>query len=294
MDQLNSVLILGAPKSGKMTAAMYIAGKADLIGDDISHSGYIMKANLNTKYFNLEISLLIDEFPEDGQDIKELTTEQKLAGFNKWYTEFCEDEVQELREVIEGIILCIDLENDSLDYIEGVLDILDDVIDAIGDSWEGFVVVVGMKCVTKDKNHTDQIDDIVSLHGWEFINYIEDGKNEFNEKVGKQRLTEIFESHSWSNIDVKPKKKTAENYEKSKMDQAKDMTSGLLSQDWYGGEELDGFDDLQRSTPANGADFDLSEVFRKLQVAKGNMEGMSESEKKKYASDAVQDILNFI
>lgn len=327
----NYVLVLGAPKSGKFTVSKHIAGVDDFLGENICHSGHIVKAKIDNKYFQLEISLLIDEFPEDGRD-NPCSWEEKLDGFEKWYHEFCSEEFEELREVIEGIVFCFDMNQDPIEYVEGILDILDDMRDAMGDMWEGFMVVVGSNKAQPDL--IEQFDDNVGLHAMEFIDFNQVGTNQYQEKIGKHRLTEIFHSHKWKNLDLKP-----QNYERNKLDKLNEMTEGLLSEHSNGnqsspdgdtgevhscgvqngkqhsedacGTKLEneqqynegawgtGLEDEQQYNEdadvlKQNANFDLSTIFEKLKLAKGNMEGMNEQQKQTYATNVIKEIIDFI
>lgn len=286
----NYVLVLGAPKSGKFTVAKHIAQVGELVGENISHSGYIMKAKVETKYFTLELSLLIDEFPEDGRE-RTCSDDEKVDGFGKWYQEFASDECEELRNAVEGIVFCVDVEG-SLEYVEGVLDILDDIRETLGDSWEGFIVVVGKNGKVEEK--VEDVEDAVILHAMEFINFSESGINQYKEKVGKDRLLEVFESHQWANLAMKKH----DDYDQNKRDKLAEMTEGLLDKEKD--NEKDQYDNEQDEPQGKfniskqNANLDITEIFEKMKLAKSNMEGMNEQQKQVYANKMIKEIIDFI
>ncbi|EDK46214.1 hypothetical protein LELG_04395 [Lodderomyces elongisporus NRRL YB-4239] len=235
----NHILVLGPPNSGKLRIVDAITQREnESIAFDTernSHSGIIEKTRIITKYYDIDLNIFIDEFPEERlvkkeylqqlqkqqeqpqhiqqsekieregtEEIKEMhviSDDEKLRLFKAWSKLFGDDSMSELRTVLNGVIFTINATLDGLEYIEQALDILDILRAQLND--DSFcVVVASVPCGAQPLNQKmEEIEDLVMSHAIEFINLQATGKNEFGEKQGKERVREVMESHDWPNID---------------------------------------------------------------------------------------------
>lgn len=309
----NHVLILGAPRSGKIRLAQEVlshyGGNMEYVSG--SHSGVIERCTVSTKYYSMQLCMLIDEFtkdelskderntstnsPEESTSSKEPNGESKdslsdpgisepcdlndLEGLEKWLNEFKSEECEELREVIDGIFLCIDLETQTMSYIELFIGKCANIRELVrGGSFDLFVCVVD----ASKKADTLEAEDVAIANGYEYIKMCESGKNEFSELLGKDRLIELLEAHEWLSIDKNTR--TDLHYEENKLNKLGPMVQGLLEVE----------DDTPGSEPKIDTTMDLDVVFRKLQLAKENAEGMDPEQKDAYTKKVILEIIDYI
>lgn len=266
----NHVLILGYPKTGKIRIADWILSGEKL--EDLnaySHSGLIVKTRLKTNYYLTDLNLLIDEFPSERSNM----VNDDLAKFDElklWYDEFRTPECKELREVLDGFIFTINLDSDSSAYISRCLSLISELKDFLSSEGDNDIFVV-ISAISEQIVPFEEIEDVAISNGLEFLYFNESGTNEFKEKIGKDRIIEILETHEWRNIEP-----TNNDYEKHKMEKLSDMTTKLIE-------------------PENGSRMDFTTVLDKLQVAKGKADSISDvNEKKKYAQTIIDEIIDYI
>ncbi|KAG7664516.1 IRC6 [[Candida] subhashii] len=286
----NHILVLGSPNSGKVRIAQLISQDQDFdyhdVSEDNSHSGIIVKTSLSTKYYSIDLNILIDEYPESRDDLSEhFTDETKLADLHEWYDEFISEDYQELRDALDGIIFTVNLEQDSPELITKAMEIISDIRNAMAghddddnsDGWLGFVAVVGTPLIQSNqevsKEILDEIEDVVISNGFEFINFAEEGMNEYREKRGKDRIIELLETHEWSNMELKKN----DHYKENKLNKIEEMKVGLL----------------EKEGPSDDDD-EIDKIFEKLTIAKHHIHSLPQDQKEKYANDVVEEIIDFI
>mmetsp|Transcript_5450 Transcript_5450/g.6344 ORF Transcript_5450/g.6344 Transcript_5450/m.6344 type:complete len:284 (+) Transcript_5450:31-882(+) len=280
----NHVLVLGAPNTGKLRICELISSrKLDFTSvDSKSHSGLIFKTDLSTKYYSLRLNLLVDEYPQQRNSLEcnseeEEEEEAKINALKIWREEFLSDSYQELRQAIDGLIFCIRIDQDSLKYIEESLAVFSDIRDKlIEDRGDGlFSVVVGD---SNTRKINEEVEDLVTPFGFEYVNLFEQGQDEFRDKIGLDRLLEIIETNEWSQMDLKKGKDHAYN-EKKRNDMGY-MTQGLL--------------DDQVGEETKSKQIDLEDVLMKVQEAKKNAKDMEDEQKEAYTNKIIKDIIDFI
>ncbi|EGW35532.1 uncharacterized protein SPAPADRAFT_58759 [Spathaspora passalidarum NRRL Y-27907] len=268
----NHLLILGPPNSGKLRIAKTIAQdyEAGEYEPDQSHSGIIIKTSVITKYYEMKLTIMIDEYLEKSHGAND-----KLAELSKWYEDFQSDDCEELREVIDGFIFTVNMASDSVEYIEMAMDVLATIRQSLGGhDWKGFICVVGSSPNDEpiDEDLVELIEDAAITSGFEFINLQSEGVNEYKEKQGKDRIKELIECHEWSNMDMLTDK--PDRYEKSKLDKLESMTVGLLDE--------------------HKQDMELEEIFNKLSVSKQVISNLPPDKRESYANKVLEEIIDFI
>lgn len=276
----NHVLLIGGPDTGKLQLSNVILNNQHIEGvEEDSHSGLMVKTNLSTKYYNVDINLLIDEYPSERSMIKDNEESLKYDYFREWYDEFISLNCKELRDVLDGIIFSINIDQDSVEYISQCIDLLNDLKDLLNreyDEWSGFFAVTG---VTNTKRQVDEVEDIVLANGFEFIYLNEHGQNEFKDKIGKDRLLELFQSHEWKNIEFLD---SETNYKTNKMAtiERNQMTEKLLN-------------DYDEDPPDDK--LDISDILTKLKLAKDKANGLNnENEKESYVNKIIDDVIDYL
>lgn len=267
----NYVLVLGPQKSGKVRLAQYITG--DYGTDTIlnaSHSGLIYNCDLNTKYFSLNVSILIEEFPENRADAKQ----DVVQYLNSWFEEFSSEEFLELRKALDGVVYTIPMDKFESKCLEEQLDVVAKIKDLIDE--DSFFVVAGSATGEIDPWTVEEIEDQVISNGFEFVNLQDSGTNEFLEKVGRDRLMEIFQSHMWTDMDKIVQ--SQEKYVNHKRDKIAGMTKGLL--------EMENQDKPER-------DIDLERILQKLRIDKEKVDALKEHEKREFVDKLVEEYLEY-
>lgn len=267
MDR-NNVLVLGPPKSGKIRFAQFISGdyETETISDD-SHSGLMYKCNLKTKYFSVDVNLLIEEFPESRKEPEE----KWISSLQTWFGEFESDTMADLREVIEGVVFTVCVNEWDDNVIKQQLDILSNMKDLLKDN-DPFFIVMGVSEHDIEQDTMADLEDLVLLNGFEFVYFNDSGMNEFRDKMGKDRLLEVLETHEWTQKHLTHV--SNEDYMAYKKEKMTLMTQGLLQED-----------DCNIPT--------LDVLLQKLQIEKLKVEEMKENERKGYVDGLVDEFLEY-
>lgn len=266
----NNVLVVGAPGSGKIRIAQHVSGDYEtetILAD--SHSGLIYACDLTTKYFNVNVNILIEEFPDD----RSVLDKDVDRCFSEWFDEFAAEEFAELREALDGFVYSVSMDTFGLADFEKQIEIVGQIREILPE--DTFFVVVGAAAGEVDLLIVDEIEDQVIASGFEFVNLQQSGINDYREKLGKDRLLEIFETHDWSNME---KVLQPEEYAAHKIDKLPEMARGLLEF-----EELD----------EEAADFDLERVLHKLRIDKEKVQALDEKDRKEYAEKLVEEYLEY-
>lgn len=229
----------------------------------------IYNCELNTKYFHLSLNILIEEFP----DLRD-TEFDTVECLRNWFEEFSKDEFAELRDALDGLVYCVPMDSSSVKSLDKQLEIVAQIKELLDE--EPFYVVVGSAKSEVKPELVEEVEDEVIMNGFEFVDLNENGSNEFMEKVGKNRLLEIFETHLWSDMDKVDLPE--EKYVSHKRDKIADMTKGLL--------EVEDADQPEK-------EIDLERLMQKLRVDKDKVDQLKEEEKKDYVDSLVQEYLEF-
>lgn len=279
----NHVLILGAPNTGKLrTCQRIVYQNLEFKSvDPESHSGVIFKTDLTTKYYSLKLNLLVDEYPQERRILTESEQGEtkKLEGLKKWYDEFISDDFQELREAIDGVIFCLNIDSDSLEYIESCMELFSKIREKLDEEGNDnfFSVIVGDSQTSKIN---EAVEDLIIPYGIEYVNLFEKGQGEFRDKIGQDRLYEIIETHEWSQMNLKQQSDLSA-YEDRKQKDLNDMTEYLINRK----EDEGGIESTK---------MDLGDILVKVQQAKDNIKNMDDKQKEAYANKTINDIIDFI
>lgn len=267
----NNVLILGPPKSGKIRIAQHITKDLDTSTiQPESHSGLIYNYTLNTKYFSLDVNLLIEEYPDSRASLAAIET--LLQSF---LDEFKTPEFTELRDALDGLVFTIDIFADAK-IIQKLLDTFIKIKELLEEN-DIFVVVVGF-AEADQKPLLEIVEDEVIAHGFEYVNFNEYGTNEYMEKIGKDRLVEIFHTHEWSQTD---KPISDETYTQHKTEKLGSMAEPLID------------NEDSPATDERLARVDLDTLLAKLSVDKLRAQGLTEEEKKQFVDDLVDNYMEY-
>lgn len=279
----NYALLLGAPYTGKVKVAKHVfSNNIDLDAiDKKSHSGLIFKGTLANRYYSYFLNLFVDEYTDrDRDDLKSDKEDIKLECLHKWYEEFASDALKELRDVLNGLIFCVNIDEDSVEYFEECLKVVSNIRDLLAADnfdWDGFTVVVGKSIIGKSD---DVFVDASLGYGIEFLNLSQAGENEYRDKIGIDRLMEIMETHDWHDVQVKENDNN-QRYISSKRQKAEEMCEGLLSDRTEEGENFD-------------TKIDLSGLLEKINSAKDNVQHVNKNQRDEYVSKIIEETMDYI
>lgn len=149
----------------------------------------------------------------------------------------------------------------------------------------------------------EHLDDLCVQYGFELIEYAAEGKNEFGEKVGLERLREALEANEWADIG-----EPDDGQLDSDIDQLEGSDDGIQG---FARDEAEMTAELFGMKAAlNGTDFepdaddiwtprsqereveDLDRMMSKLLVVKEQSAGLPEQQRKRLAAQAVRELLN--
>ncbi|KAL7665284.1 Increased recombination centers protein 6 [[Candida] zeylanoides] len=242
------VLVVGGPHSGKLRACRAVGADGAAVGaPPRPHSGLILPFALDTKYYHVDGKLFVDEFDAAAE----------------WSAEFLADDMRELRDVLEGFVLCVDTANGAaLESVEMAASIRSR-LDAESDGeWRGFVVVVGTV-------GSAEAEDAAAAHGFEFVALSDAGRNEYRDKIGVDRLREVFEAHPWRGA---ARAERPDAYEQRQRRSVESQLEPLLTDRVV----------------------DLDAVLAKLQVAKRDIAAMDDHQKEARARAVIDDLMAYI
>lgn len=191
-----------------------------------------------TKYYSVSIDLYVDEF----DDLEE------------WLADLRGGECIELRQALAGLIITLPIQ-DGLSKKS-----LNSYIEEISQQDDSFTILMNLKS-TQDSISWEEEKDEFASSGIELIGYLEEGLNEFGERLGIERIREILDTHDWQEI-----------------------------------HQLEG-DTTTRDTesPDEGCDeLDLAKIIKKLEAAKLKYSTMkTEEEAKAFAQDIADELSEY-
>ncbi|SCW02929.1 LAFE_0F17392g1_1 [Lachancea fermentati] len=191
-----------------------------------------------TKYYSVSIDLYVDEFDD----------------LEKWLADLRGDDCIELRQALAGLIITLPIQ-DGLPKKS-----LNSYIEEIGQQDDYFTILMNLES-TQDNTSWEEEKDEFALSGVELIGYLEEGLNEFGERLGIGRIREILDTHDWQEIH------TSEDYTTYEITKSSE----------------EGCDDL-----------DLAKIIKKLEAAKLKYSTMkTEEEAKAFAQDIADELSEY-
>lgn len=197
----NQVLIVGERDTKKLTIAKDVFGVVNAEGyidRNSDNPGIIIDSgHLQTKYYEADIGLFIDEIHQDA--------------YNKWIEEFLSDSMKELRDYLSGIIITMRID-ELLDHLDAFTELFERISNQLDSEyitmhpesdmfqWQGFKVIV---CPFPTRQEEITIcEDQLLMTGFDFVVYGDnrEGQNSVDgsgELYGESRLHSIVESNRW-------------------------------------------------------------------------------------------------
>ncbi|KAG7927195.1 hypothetical protein KL925_002566 [Ogataea polymorpha] len=243
---MNRILIAGKVGVDKVRLVQHVFSVKDKdLTNDVSQSGLIVDdVPIETKYYRTSVSIFVDEF----------------ESVEEWFNELNTAEAKILREEIQGLVICIDLQSTSNEEIKEIGRHLERLATKLDDEytedfgepqWDGFKIVVGFNPLETDEFYQDMF----IMSGFEYIPYDE------------ERIRASVQAHRWRSLQ--------ERTQASKpLKTAADYTHPLLDRD---GEKL----------------LDVSRLVEKMKQARIDASRLPEEQKHDFAQKMSESILEY-
>lgn len=246
--------------------------------------------NVKTAYYNAKVPIWIDEIADSVQ----------------WREEFMKPEAKEVVEAVGAYVYCFRLpaNGEVSEETERVMRGIQDVSEEhAGYGADTIMLAAALPPANSDavKTKSDDWEDICIQYGFEFINYAAEGKNEYGEKVGFERLKEALEANEWSasdegedDLDLDDLDFDADddfggfNKEEAEMTaELFGMKAALSGNDDFEPEADDLIPQDQQSRQVDS----LDRMMGKLLAVKEQSADLPEPQRKKIAAQAVKDLM---
>lgn len=236
----------------------------------------------------------------------------EVPDIESWKTEFLKDEAKEVVDAIGAWIFCFEAQKDGNigAEAENAMKGIQEVVERHG-TFGSEVVFLAVakpklgKQAEGEKGSQEEQEDKCMEFGFEYIRYGAEGKNEFGEKVGFERLKEALEANEWADAEAEDDELNLDDIDFDMDDEdlsgfgreEAEMTAELFGMKAALNRE-DGEDEFDPAaedfmTPAQKADQveDLNRMMGKLMAVKEQSADLPEAQRKRMAAQAVRDIM---
>lgn len=327
MVERNKILVVGPSKSGKFTLIKKLFNTLPDLPEGASHSGVIHDVELKTKYFSKDLQIWIDEFDNNDHKSRPQSSEEQtstLYRFMKWSDEFKSSSMKEIRDVVAGIIFCIDYNNhdyQSEKDIEALVKELSCILKSLKkDQKSNADIANQLEKITINENENESFEDAdlgEFFEPWDgfVLTVVFERKNALqNPKIDISVLKEVFLDN---NLDISYYKED-EKLSSSDRDEFGDRLGIYKIQeiietfDWndielkatkneqilMNDEDVEQLtkplnDDLSAKKQIN--DVNVNDILDRIRAAKENAANISNPQlKEKFANDFINDIIDLI
>ncbi|KAK3691520.1 hypothetical protein LTR37_018597 [Vermiconidia calcicola] len=258
-----------------------------------STAGLSHEYDIQTAYYKAKVPIWIDEIPN----------------VEAWKTEFLKPEAKEVVEAVGAWLYIfrqprVETINSE---VEETMKAVQEVVERhAGYGADTVMLAVAMPNSTASNAHAnrdlEEWDDVSMQYGFEYIDYSAQGKNEFGEKVGLERLKEALEANEWTDAGLSDEDdldlgymglEDDDNTNSFALDEA-EMTAELfgmkaaLNGDDFEPEADDFIPPSQQKKDVD----DLDRMMGTLLAIKEQSADMPEAQKKRMAAKAVRELLS--
>ncbi|KAK4546421.1 hypothetical protein LTR36_002098 [Oleoguttula mirabilis] len=288
------ILGVGAPRSRILDVVKDLTGSTPAPDETGSTAGLTHEWDVKTAYYSAKVPIWVDEIPET----------------EAWKTEFLKPEAQEVVEAVGAWIYCFTKPRDGTvsEEMEEVMKAIQNIAEEhAGYGAETVMLAVAMPNRQQAETEAsgaspEEWDDVCMQYGFEYIDYSAQGKNDFGEKVGFERLKEALEATAWAATADDEDDLTFDELEFDDEDEVggfgreeAEMTAELFGMKAALYEDDDDEHETDDAVPpreqATQVD-DLERMMGKLLAVKERSADLPEAQRKRMAAQAVRDLMN--
>ncbi|MCJ1363594.1 hypothetical protein MMC16_002701 [Acarospora aff. strigata] len=282
------ILLVSAPDSSTLDLLKNLTGTAPEPQCD-SIAGLSHFWAIETAYYTASVPIWIDE----------------IVDAEAWKNEFLKPEAKEVLEVVGAVVLCFKraVDEEDLGRIKSTLEAVSTVVrKGCRYGWDGVCLAVSMpQSVTPHLPlEFEEAEELCREAGFEYIEGDAKGRNEFGEPVGIARIKEALQANDWDGGE-------GEEFLSESLDLGsddEDEDGGIVPKAEVAQIEREMFgmrDAIYGQRPGQSREDDgqdeelkveeLERLMVKVQVVKDMGADMPETERKKFAAKAINDIM---
>ncbi|KXT08970.1 hypothetical protein AC579_4031 [Pseudocercospora musae] len=283
------ILLLGKREAGALDVVKDLTGTAPEPDVDGSTAGLTHEWNAETAYYKAKVPIWIDEVPD----------------FAAWKHDFLKPEAKEVVDAVGAWIYCFPRQPDGQigSEMEEAMKSVQEVVEEHGIGSDVVLLAVARstrqqgKEGSKNFENQDAQEDTCTEFGFEYINYSAEGKNEFGERVGFERLKEALEANEWADdgeeeLDLDELGMDTEDGEDGFGDEKAEMTAELFGMKAaLGGTEDDDAEELITPQQQACGVEDLDRMLGKLLAGKEQSADLSGEQRRRLAAKAVRELM---
>ncbi|ANB14746.1 recombination protein Irc6 (predicted) [Sugiyamaella lignohabitans] len=215
-ESRSRILIIGKPKSGKLTLAKGNPRHSVLIETELtgslpeieegatSHASLSHEFKIRNKYYSADVGIWIDEFEDPDQlkpeqdpnqeNVTKNSPESRISTVARWAQEFCSDEAREVRDVLGAVIFTFDkFEEEDARQVKLFLDKLND------EDWDGLALAVSKGDVEHETACIDTLEEL----GFDYIQGTtkrpdDTSSDEYHDMSGIEQVKQALEVVPWT------------------------------------------------------------------------------------------------
>jgi len=283
------ILAVSRPGSGLLDLLKGLTGSSpSLASDTIAGTTHLWP--LKTAYYTTTVSIWLDE----------------ITSPSSWAREFLAPEAKEVLTALGAFVICFrkPVNEAELKDVKDLLEKVGEVVkEGCGMTWDGVCLAVAMpQSVTPYLEKSfDEWEELCQESGFEFVDFESKGLNEYSEPMGIERLREALEANDWETNDL-AEGLSLEDFDDDGDDngegegsigigiEATEMEMEMfgMKQAIYGsgnGVESDDEEDQNESVEQ------LQAMMLRMQAVRDMGADMPEAERKRFAANAVNEIM---
>ncbi|QSZ37060.1 hypothetical protein DSL72_009152 [Monilinia vaccinii-corymbosi] len=281
------ILAVSRPDYGLVDLLKGLTGSAPaLTGDSIA--GITHTWSIQTSYYTASVPIWLDEVHEP----------------EIWAKEFLAPEAREVLTALGAFIVCFrkPVDEAELQAAKALLESVAEVVkEGCGYTWDGVCLAVAMPQSSTPylEKSFEEWEDLCQELGFEFVDFESQGRNEYAEPMGIDRLKEALEANEWEggdaegeNIDLGDledddgeNKSTGFGIEAAEMEMEmfgmKQAIYGEATENTSADEEVENEDGVDQ----------LEALMLRMQAVKDMGADLPEAERKRFAAKAVDDLM---
>ncbi|PVH95293.1 hypothetical protein DM02DRAFT_617992 [Periconia macrospinosa] len=277
------ILALGAPESGVLSLLKELTGSAPELVSNTT-AGLSHEWHLETKYYTAKLPIWLDEIPN----------------VSEWRAEFIKPEAREVITVLGAWVFCFrkPVTTVEVDTVKETLQAIADVIEkACGFGGDQICLAVAMPQSTTPylEKSAEEWDELCMEYGFEFVDSEAKGKNEFGEETGVRRVEDALKAHEWDGgagdegFDF-DEEEFGEGLDAEEREMGSEMFGLKMAVSGLGEEGGEGEGEGEEDNEEGQVE-ELEALMRRMVAIKETSEGMSETERKRFAAKAVSDLM---